>query len=71
MMAAVLFQDQRNRALLIRYRNGKIKPATRPWRQRNGPFVDRLGDPDLVNARRIADAEIQILAIKPDPQLII
>ncbi|MGE4406457.1 hypothetical protein, partial [Pseudomonas sp.] len=58
-------------ALLIRHLNRKIKPTPRSRRQINWPFINPLRNIDPVNPRRVANAEIQVLAVKADTQLVV
>ena len=45
--------------------------ATGPGRQCDRAFVNAMWHLDRINARWVTDGEIQVLAIKPNPQLIV
>ena len=58
-------------ALLVRHLNRKIKPTPRPRRQINRPFVNPLRNINPVYPRRVTNAEIQVLAVEANAQLVV
>src|SRR5690606_8637225 len=65
-----LFRDVGCR-LAVWYLNGHIKSAARPRGQADGSFVDCFGNLDSVDAWGVTDAEIQVLPVKSNTQLIV